>query len=887
MAEFRQYIFGEWKNGDTPLTAQEAGRICDKAEELRHEVLNYPPDKVLALLGRLKDKWRDPDYKPRLEILEALPSATGFSTEMIALALNYLEVVFDPDLLQKKLDHELRGISRSYASKYDHSTRTSLQWRPIGTVLHVLAGNVFLGAASSLVEGLITGNINIIKMSSAEKIFLPKLIESLIECDEDGVISGSIAVVDYSSSQKDVMGEFKKRVDGIVVWGGEEAVKGYRNDLPARTRLIVFGPKLSLAVITAGGAAACPMAEIAKKLADEISIWDQNACTAPQMCFVEGAQNAKRLVEALANSLEKIEKTLPSGEIDLQRACEIRKFRTIFEIAEARDPGSFCLKESSSGLKFTVILDNDMSIEPSPLHRTIRVVPYENFDALLPRLEQLRGYIQTVGVVISPAEQYEVSEKLSAAGALRIVEISKMAGGEIEDPHDAGYDLPQYLNLIMTRVPQAKAGGAPEEFDPVDFMPVHARAGLINERLRRLIAKARRSEFYSKRLSGLKIDSTEDLEKIPVLTRQEMDANIPPAGNGLSTGPWYGGYVSRSGGSTGKPKFSIYDGHDWEEMINNAGRLFRSVGIKKGDRLANCLLAGDLYGSFVSFDHINVRAGVTSFAFAGSLDPEVFLEVWRKFNINALQGVPSLFTPALREIKELEPCFTLEKIIYAGQTLSSADHNWLTSTLGVKRISSVIGANDGGQIAFQCAAQSGALHHVIDDFNFIEVVDENGKRVEDGVQGKLIITSLLKYAFPLIRYEIGDRGRIVPGLCGCGRTIRTLEYLGRTDDIVCVGAMNFKYGDIRGLLSGLPVTELQIAARTCEKGDYIVLRVESGLQTEDFRKKIRTLLLEKTEKLGERLKTGALYKLEIELFKPGLLPRNERTGKLKSLIDER
>jgi phenylacetate-CoA ligase len=205
----------------------------------------------------------------------------------------------------------------------------------------------------------------------------------------------------------------------------------------------------------------------------------------------------------------------------------------------------------------------------------------------------------------------------------------------------------------------------------------------------------------------------------------------------------------------------------------------------------------------------------------------------------------------------------------------------------VKRISSIIGANDGGQIAYQCAEQSGALHHIIDDFNYIEVVDEQGKKVKDGTPGKLLITSLLKYAFPLIRYEIGDRGRIVSGLCKCGRTIRTIEYLGRADDVVCVGTLKFNYGEVRNVLSSLPVTELQLVARTCERGDYVTLRVETERRTEELRKEITALLLENMENLGERLKTGALYKLEIELAKPGSLQRNERSGKLKSLIDER
>ena len=149
----------------------------------------------------------------------------------------------DADVLRRKMDAELPG----------HEGLGACRWEPLGAVLHVLAGNVFVGAAGSLVEGLLTRNVNILKMSSSEGVFLPILIDSLRECDEDGVISKSLAVVQFGQKQADVIEVFKRDVDGIVVWGGESAVRGWRDGLPARTRLIVFGPKLSAAVVTRQG----------------------------------------------------------------------------------------------------------------------------------------------------------------------------------------------------------------------------------------------------------------------------------------------------------------------------------------------------------------------------------------------------------------------------------------------------------------------------------------------------------------------------------------------------------------------------------------------------------------------------------------------------------
>ena len=50
---------------------------------------------------------------------------------------------------------------------------------------------------------------------------------------------------------------------------------------------------------------------------------------------------------------------------------------------------------------------------------------------------------------------------------------------------------------------------------------------------------------------------------------------------------------------------------------------------------------------------------------------------------------------------------------------------------------------------------------------------------------------------------------------------------------------------------------------------------------------MRRALLSGMEKLKERLDDGSLKGLALSLHRPGELPRNPRTGKLKSPVDER
>lgn len=863
----RQYIFGKWKSG--ALTRAAAAGLCLAAARLRRAAAAERLDRVLRVMGDVARRWADPRYGPRRRAEKLLPGATGFSPAMVRRGIRELCWTFNPEFLRRKLATEVPAALDSCGG---------LSAEPLGVMLHVLAGNVFVGAAGSLAEGLITRNVNILKMSSTETVFLPELLRSLEDCDPEGLIRKRLAVVEYSSGQKDVIAELKKRVDGIVVWGGEEAVRAYRDGLPARTRLIVFGPKLSLAVVTRAGAAEEGLASVAARLAEEISIWDQNACTAPQACYAEGARLARALAEALANQLERLQRRLPAGETGRDQAVEIQKLRSVAAVAEGRGEGM--LLESPKALNWTVILDNDRTLEPSPLHRTLRVIPFKKTTEVIEQLESLRGYIQTVGLCAGAQEWTAAAGDLAAAGALRVVALGGMAEGEIDDPHDGRHDLPQFFNLVLKRSQHA-------EPPAWAAMPERSRRARIDERLRVLIDAARRAPFYARRLKGLRIETAADLPSVPPLTREEMEANMPPQGSGLGTGPWTGGYVTRSGGSTGAPKFSLYDGRDWENMISHAVEVFRCLGLEASDRLANFMMAGDLYGSFVSFDHINERLGLTTFAFAGSSTPEAFVHAWKNFGINAVEGIPSQLLPFLRKAKQLEPGLRLEKLVYAGTPLAPSDYAWLKEACGLRRIASVIGANDGGQIAYQCPAQRGARHHTVDDFNILEIVDERGRPLPDGRVGRILITSLLKFAFPLIRYAVGDQGRRVPGACSCGDTNRVLEYRGRADDMISVGMMNVRYGDFVTALGRWPVSTLQIAARNDQRGEALVVRVESAAKRDHLAQRMRETILKRVVKLRERLDCGDLADLSVEILAPGALPRNPRSGKVKGLVDER
>lgn len=77
------------------------------------------------------------------------------------------------------------------------------------------------------------------------------------------------------------------------------------------------------------------------------------------------------------------------------------------------------------------------------------------------------------------------------------------------------------------------------------------------------------------------------------------------------------------------------------------------------------------------------------------------------------------------------------------------------------------------RIALECPKYQ---YHLEEDACFVEIVDENGKKLPDGEIGIVVGTNLLNTATPIIRYVQGDLAKIITHeKCTCGNNGRIIE----------------------------------------------------------------------------------------------------------------
>ncbi|MCQ2370414.1 MAG: hypothetical protein MJ007_08105, partial [Paludibacteraceae bacterium] len=188
-----------------------------------------------------------------------------------------------------------------------------------------------------------------------------------------------------------------------------------------------------------------------------------------------------------------------------------------------------------------------------------------------------------------------------------------------------------------------------------------------------------------------------------------------------------------------------------------------------------------------------------------------------------------------------------------------------------------------------------AIHHIHESYCYMEVVDpETNQPVPDGKEGKILVTNFTRRFMPLVRYDIGDMGRILTEPCPCGRTVKQMELLGRSDDVLIIGAGNTALSSISKVVGMIPELSMHFRMTASVEGHKDLLTVEvetikpcSEAELNALSEKLYETLMQNDHNFETMVNTGTICKPKTIVLNPDTLPRNPRTGKLKQVIDKR
>lgn len=877
---YEHFIFGDFEHG--ALTEKKLAGIFEKAAVIRKILFDYPIDKIITVLDRAGRLWSDRKYPPRVNALKYMPALVGFHPVMVERAIDTLSGVLSRESIEKKITLELRSKRCLDDWTFEPSSGGFLRAKPLGTILHVSAGNVFIGGIDSLTHGLLTKNVNLLKFSGADPLFPMLFAKSLLDVDDEGIIAKSFSLLSFRAHESGIEEVLKQRCDGIVVWGGESAVLSYRKDLPVHTKLIEYGPKYSLSVITAQGLKKADIGEVCRGIAMDAAMWEQRACSSPQVVYVEGKDRAslRSFMKKLERAMKQAGADLPQGALTLDEEIEILKARELATMSMICEEGD--ILHSGATTDYTLIMEYSPQFKLSPLNRCLYIKPYGAWDEVTHALSSIGGYLQTVSMRGTPDELKKMTADLIALGATRITEIGHAHQGMTGAPHDGSYQLGQLV--CWADIESSHLITAPD-FDSVALDGV--QDGTI-ERVNDILRYAKTHSPYYRRTIP---ETWRKYEDIPLLDRADIYGHTPPVGMDLLTGPLEKAFIFASGGSTGAPKFCFYYHHEFDHVGRILAEVYKEAGITLQDTVANLFMAGNLWTSFLAAHGALEKIGCVTLPIGGNADIELILKYLHLFRPTVLIGLPSVIIQIAE--RTAAGSMSVKKILYGGERLGEETVRFLKKVFRTEIIRSAGYASvDAGPVGFQCPSCPGTVHHLLTDYQYMEIVDpESGRRLPPGQQGEIVITNLRRKLFPVIRYRTGDSGRILKNRCVCGRESPLFELLGRCDDVIRAGTVSVHPDEIECLLDAEGVSHIfQIVAKSEGIKEHLIVTIEAQDGCGDRRllaESIRSAVLERNVELREALQEGWLGAFSVEVVPRDSIPRVSRTGKIRKVVDLR
>ncbi len=395
--------------------------------------------------------------------------------------------------------------------------------------------------------------------------------------------------------------------------------------------------------------------------------------------------------------------------------------------------------------------------------------------------------------------------------------------------------------------------------------------------------------FYRKKFDAIKFNpddlrSLDDIRRLPFTTKNDLRDNYP---YGLFAVPLREVVrVHASSGTTGMATVVGYSRNDIKTWSNLVARVLTAGGITKDDVIQISFNYGLFTGAFgLHYGAERVGASVIPIS-SGNTKRQI--KIMQDFKTTALVGTPSyamLIADTMMEMGINRNSLSLKYGLFGAEPWSDAMRNELEDKLKITAtdnygLSEVMGPG----VAGECLERTGL--HIAEDHFLIELIDpETLEPVKPGDVGELVVTTLTKEAFPVIRYRTRDLARILPGTCPCGRTMRRMtRVMGRTDDMLIIRGVNVFPQQIETVLFEIEgiAPHYQIVIDRTGALDETTVNVEVSEQIffDEMKKQS-----ELKETIKKRLASELGISVEVKLVEKKTLERFE--GKAKRVIDNR
>jgi hypothetical protein len=364
-----------------------------------------PRAEIVAALGDVVEGWLAANSPWFERAVAALPDATGFSPAMVRHAL--------PTMLAPLRAPALGDLLAAEAQNRHGPA----------LILHVLPGNLPGLAAVPAALSLAIGSSPLLKAGRGDRVFPALFVDSIRE--RDGALGACLAACYWRGGDRPCEDIALAAADVVVAAGDDQTIDDLRTR--ARGRLVGHGHRVSFAVVAREILADDRSRQhTVQRLADDVAIWDQRGCLSPQVCIVESDVDAARdFGAAVAGALAELAERLPPAQLTSAERLALRRFcdEAAWRGFGGERTAVLALDGDGAG---TVVVEPTPLFRPTPLCRSLRVLPIADLAALGALLAPVRAWLECAGLAAPPQRWPVLARRLGESGVHRVCEVGEM-----------------------------------------------------------------------------------------------------------------------------------------------------------------------------------------------------------------------------------------------------------------------------------------------------------------------------------------------------------------------------------------------------------------------------------------------------------------------------
>ncbi len=392
------------------------------------------------------------------------------------------------------------------------------------------------------------------------------------------------------------------------------------------------------------------------------------------------------------------------------------------------------------------------------------------------------------------------------------------------------------------------------------------------KRLKWSVRQALRSRLYKEKIrENLVIKRLEDIQQLPLTTKEDLLKSFP---YGFLAEPLDRVVrIHMSSGTTGKPKVAAYTRNDVATWTNLMARGLMMVGVTAKDIFANTSTHNVFTGGLGILQAVE-RIGAAAIPL-GPVGSSRTIQVMMDLGITAFHAIPSFAVRLTHAIEEQqvdpERDLRLRIAVCGAEPWSEAARSKIEEKLGVDAYDNY-GLTElcGPGVAIECREKDGL--HVWTDYFYPEIIDPGtGEVLEENEEGELVLTSLWKEAFPVLRFRTGDVCSITYEQCECGLVFPRISRIkGRNDDAIIIKGVNIWPSQIDNAVLSIHETTGNYTVDIVKKGYYKEITVKVEVKRSHWREREKV----KAE-LEKKLLQNTFIRIPVNLVKEGAMPTVE------------